>query len=53
LEEQESFDGIADEVKQRTVDGITRAVNMIDYGYIGDDVYVKLDDVLGAISDYW
>lgn len=52
-EEVENFDRIADVLKDRVKNSISRRVSNIDGEYIGDDYYVKLDDVISVIDDYY
>lgn len=51
LEEQYSFDEIADNVKDTLRTQITRSVDRLPYLEIDGDVYVKLDDVCKAIDE--
>lgn len=46
VEEQDNFDNIAEDVKERTANRIKNAVNSLDYEIIDDVVYVKLDSVI-------
>ena len=52
IEEQQNFDEIADEIKDRMK---MYAINKIEklYGhYHEDNYYIKLDDVIEIINDY-
>lgn len=53
LEEQSNFDDVADGIKERAVACIANDVNRLDYEYIGDKVYVDLDDVIAVIEGYY
>ena len=53
LEEQENFDNVADEIKERAKRIITNKVNRLTDNYDENDVYwVKLEEVISAINDF-
>ena len=53
IEEQQSFDEVADKVKDRAKAYINSKVERLDGHYHGDNYYIKLDDVVKAINDYY
>jgi hypothetical protein len=53
LEEQEAFDNLADDIKQRAIDYISHRVKRLDGHYHGDNFYIKLDDAINTIENYW
>ena len=53
LEEQNNFDNVADEIKERAKRVISNKVNRLTGNYDENDVYwVRLDEVISAIDDY-
>jgi len=51
-EEQENFDNIADDIKDRAKDYINHRLNRLDYEYIDGETFIKLDDATGVVDDY-
>jgi len=52
FEEQEAFDSVADEIKDRCKSNMQNAVNRIDGEYDDNDIYlIKLEDVLAVIDN--
>ena len=53
LDEQDNFDNVADEIKERAKRIISNKVNHLTGNYDENDVYwVRLDEVISAIEDY-
>lgn len=52
IEEQQSFDDVADNIKDRAKEIIAYRINRLDFEWIGDETYVNLDDVLSVVDDY-
>ena len=52
IEEQQNFDEIADNIKDRAKKSISNMVNRLHGHYHGNIYYIKLEDVLKAIDDY-
>ena len=52
-EEQNNFDIVADEIKDRTKEYIAHRINRLDFEYIDDKVYVSLDEVISEIEGYY
>lgn len=53
LEEQENFDKVADQIKERAKRIITNKVNRLIGNCDENDVYwIRLDEVISAIDDY-
>lgn len=53
LEEQDNFDNVADEIKERAKRIISNKVNSLTGNYDENDVYwVRLDEVISVIEDY-
>lgn len=52
IEEQQSFDDVADNIKDRAKEIIAYRINRLDFEWIGDKTYVNLDDVLSVVDDY-
>jgi putative component of toxin-antitoxin plasmid stabilization module len=53
IEEQEHFDEIADKIKDRAKEYIAARINKIEGHYHGNNYYIKVDDVIQAIEDYY
>ncbi len=53
LEAQEEFDNTADQIKERARDFIKDKVERLKGDHIEDEYYVKLEDVLNVIDDYY
>ena len=53
LESQEEFDNKADEVKERAREVLENKVDRLKGEHIGDDYYVKLEDVIEIIRNYY
>lgn len=53
LESQEEFDNIADNIKDRMSRNIIRNTDRLVGHYHGDNYYVKLDEVIKIIQDYY
>ncbi len=52
IEEQNSFDDVAYEIKNRAKETIKRRLDRLNYEVIEDIVYIKLDDALDTVDDY-
>ena len=52
LEEQASFDDVADSFKERMRNVLCKRIERIKGEYITDDYYVRLTDVIDIIEDY-
>ena len=53
IEEQQNFDEVADRVKDRTKEHIKNKIDRLYGHYHGDNYYIKLDDVINIINDYY
>jgi len=52
IEEQNSFDAVADGIKDRAIRVISKEIDKLKGHHHGDNYYVKLEDVLRIISEY-
>jgi len=52
LEAQREHDNIADEIKNRAIEIISRAINNLEGEHIDDDYYIKLEDVINIVEGY-
>jgi len=52
LEEQQSFDSVADKIKDRVKRCIAKEIGRLNGHYHGDNYYVRLDEVIKKIDDY-
>lgn len=52
LEEQNNFDNIADEIKDRVKEYINYRLNRLSYEEIEGEVYIKLSDAIDTVDDY-
>ncbi len=52
IDDQNDFDGVADKVKDRAKEYISHRLNRLDFEYIGNDVFIKLDDAVSVVDDY-
>jgi len=52
IEEQNNFNDIADDIKNRAKEIIKQRMNRLSYEEIEDEIYVKLSDVIDTIEDY-
>lgn len=52
IEEQQSFNEIADKIKDRAKEYIVYRINRLDNHYCDEDNYVKLEEVIEIIEDY-
>ncbi len=52
VDEQQSFDDMADDVKDRAKEQISHNINRLEVEWVGDNAYVLLDDALSAVDDY-
>ena len=53
LESQEQFDEMADSIKERATGVISRNIEGLKGHYHGNNYYIKLEDVLRVINDYY
>ena len=53
LEVQDEFDNIADKIKDRAIRVMSNNINKLSGHYHGDNYYIKLDDVIKIINDYY
>ena len=53
LESQEQFDEMADSIKERAKGIISRNIERLKGHYHGNNYYIKLEDVLRVINDYY
>lgn len=51
LEEQSSFDDVADSVKENIKSSLERQANRLSYEEVDGNVYVKLEDVIDLINN--
>ena len=51
-EEQQSFDNVADNVKERAREHIAHRIDRLDTEHIGDEPYVKLGEALEIVRDF-
>lgn len=51
IEDQESFDNVADKVKDRLKEQISSKLNRLNYAYIDGTVWIKLDEADAAIEE--
>lgn len=52
IEEQQSFDDVADKVKDRAKEYITHRLNRLDVEWIDDECYIKVDEAIAVVDDY-
>jgi hypothetical protein len=52
IDEQQSFDEVADLVKDRAKECISHRINRLDTEWVDNECYVKLEDALGVVDDY-
>lgn len=51
-EVQQSFDDVADGIKERAKERIKHKLNRLVAVYIGDDAYVRLSDAMSVVDNY-
>lgn len=52
IDEQQSFDDIADPIKKRAREYISHRLDRLDCEYIDDEIYIKLQDAQSVVEDY-
>ena len=53
IEEQDNFDNIADNIKERTKAILCKRIERIGGHYHGDNYYVNVDTVIEIINNYY
>jgi len=53
IEEQTTFDDIADSVKDKMKECLIHRIERLDGHYHGDNFYLKLENVIKTIEDYY